>query len=64
MGPRDGENGDITIDNGHISGHFIEGSADCHAISQEIHSGDSTMISFTDVDADGNVGASGFDSKD
>lgn len=47
------------FDDSHASHHHIQGTYD-HAITQKGIFGDSTFQSWTDVDADGNVGNSGF----
>ena len=60
-GPEDKDDGDLTMDNSHISSHFINGSEDTHAISQEMAYDGDSFISYTDVSSDGEVGDSGFD---
>ena len=53
----------IIIDNSHVSKNFLQGNEGTHAIAQQIKVGDKSIISYTDVNADGSVGESGFDGK-
>ena len=54
---------EIRIDYSHVSDHFLKGNEGTHCISQQIHVGDQTMISYTDVSPNGGVLDSGFDFK-
>lgn len=47
----------------HMSGHFIKNSTNNSAISQEIKVGGTTILSTTEVNANGTVGSSGFSDK-
>ncbi len=49
-----------SIEISHISGHFINGAKDTHAISQRITADSQSMTAYTNVGGDGNVGQSGF----
>jgi hypothetical protein len=50
------------IDRMHVSGHFKDGKYD-HPLVQKVHEGGRSIKIFQDVDREGNLGETGFDTR-